>query len=467
MKKFGKIISVIVALSMVVCSLAFAACTSPTENSEPEHQHTYAAEWSSNNNKHWHESNCEHKGLKKDEANHDKNGADGACSVCGYKPHVHTYNEAWSTDTVNHWHAASCEHSTLKKDEGAHDTNGEEGGCSVCGYKPAHEHTFGSSYAVNTAKHWKIATCGHLDQKAEEAAHTPGEDGRCTVCNYKPHEDSYEYEWTANKHWQALVCSDVDNCSICDDEHNENVPYYKNIADHTFNADRICTVCGFNGTWQNYNDACITCDTCGGCIKTECVHSSEETHKFCGEQHANAKTVELEAEDGEIFTADGTGTDILDDRYGVRCAVHPDYGNVRFKITVNKACTVTLKVCNGRTGAKFTEKANVFVNGVEFETKNVLAQPKPTYQKLSFVYNTLGCINLKEGENVIEVIQRNGDWNIHIDKIALITPEDVTIGFTPVDNSDLYIIQGGTSPMFSDDAKDLPPAELATRKFQA
>lgn len=44
----------------------------------------------------------------------------GAYAVVVVKEHVHTYAEEWSKDENTHWHAAVCGHTQLKEDEAAH-----------------------------------------------------------------------------------------------------------------------------------------------------------------------------------------------------------------------------------------------------------------------------------------------------------------------------------------------------------
>ena len=49
--------------------------------------------------------------------------------------HEHTFSTEWTITETEHYHASTCEHSDEKKDVGPHDTNGADGSCSVCGYK--------------------------------------------------------------------------------------------------------------------------------------------------------------------------------------------------------------------------------------------------------------------------------------------------------------------------------------------
>lgn len=57
-----------------------------------------------------------------------------ALASCGEQPHQHTFAAEWSTDSAQHWHAATCEHTDQKSDLGAHvDSDGDKK-CDVCQY---------------------------------------------------------------------------------------------------------------------------------------------------------------------------------------------------------------------------------------------------------------------------------------------------------------------------------------------
>lgn len=73
MKKYLKILAAVSAATMLAAS--FAACGS-------EHKHTYSSEWTPGETTHWHESTCEHEGLKSDEKPHVDSDANGRCDVC-------------------------------------------------------------------------------------------------------------------------------------------------------------------------------------------------------------------------------------------------------------------------------------------------------------------------------------------------------------------------------------------------
>ena len=55
--------------------------------------------------------------------------------ACSIDPpnHTHTYAKNWSYDDEYHWHAATCEHSQEINDRSVHVFENDE--CTVCGYK--------------------------------------------------------------------------------------------------------------------------------------------------------------------------------------------------------------------------------------------------------------------------------------------------------------------------------------------
>ncbi|MCM1335718.1 MAG: leucine-rich repeat domain-containing protein [Bacteroides sp.] len=117
----------------------------PIAKLDPDHTHTFGADWKSDSTNHWHECDC---GEKADQAAHtEDNGAitteptleqEGvktySCAVCGVvlrtepidkltPEHTHTFATAWTSDDTNHWHAATCEHTEEVSDKAAHTWN--------------------------------------------------------------------------------------------------------------------------------------------------------------------------------------------------------------------------------------------------------------------------------------------------------------------------------------------------------
>lgn len=182
---------------LLIAMLAFAGCNNNEDenNSEAnstgntegqtegttEHTHTFAEEWSSDAENHWHASTCDHKDEKSDVAAHVDEDGDGMCDVCKYSNCEHTYDESkWSSDADSHWHASTCGHN-VKKDESAHKDENKDGICDVCEYVIC-AHTYANAWSSNELSHWKMSTCGCFVIKDKANHDMAGEGGSCSVC---------------------------------------------------------------------------------------------------------------------------------------------------------------------------------------------------------------------------------------------------------------------------------------------
>lgn len=217
---------------------------------QKEHQHTFAEEWSFNESTHYHEATCEHTDLKSEEGSH--NFVNGVCSVCGYEqiiPHTHTFATEWSTNETEHWHAATCEHTDLKSDEGSH--NFVNGVCSVCGYEQIipHTHTFSTDWTSDVTGHWHAATCEHTDLKSGEAAHSYVE-GVCSVCGFEdPNYDPFPDDW-----------SETQKQIFKDHLYGYELPYFEGLVIE-WDPEELCIVIGGSGvseeTFNEYVNAIV------------------------------------------------------------------------------------------------------------------------------------------------------------------------------------------------------------------
>ncbi len=117
------------ALCLALVLMAFAACG---ETQEP-HKHTYADKYSSNAMGHWYAPTCGCKDTAKDAGEHVDETNDGICDVCGYNDadHEHTYAEEYTYDENGHWNVANCGHDLTTEAE-KHTLN--KAGFCVCGY---------------------------------------------------------------------------------------------------------------------------------------------------------------------------------------------------------------------------------------------------------------------------------------------------------------------------------------------
>ena len=241
--------------AVIACVLAVAAIFTPACNIG--HSHTYSTSWSSNETQHWRDATCGHD-VKANVGDHVDADGDGKCDVCGYEEekeppaHEHTYSDDWSTDENKHWHEATCGHDVIS-DEGEHVDENGDGKCDVCGYimeeTPAHEHTYSDKWSTDENKHWHAATCGH-DVISDEGAHTDGNgDFVCDICGYVMHTHTYSDKWSTdeNKHWHAATCGH----DVVSDE-----------GAHTDgNGDFVCDVCGYVMHVHTYSDKWTTTET--------------------------------------------------------------------------------------------------------------------------------------------------------------------------------------------------------------
>ncbi len=151
------------------------------------HKHTYEEEWTATEGGHWHAPSCGHDVDGSDKRAHTDGNNDGACDDCGDTGgHTHSYAEEWTNDENEHWHAPTCGHTVEGSEKGAHNDGDEDGKCDVCGYAPEHFHTFEEEWTSDKTGHWHRATCDHADQKDAFGGHTGYEEtGLCEVCGYK------------------------------------------------------------------------------------------------------------------------------------------------------------------------------------------------------------------------------------------------------------------------------------------
>ncbi len=108
-----------------------------------DHTHTFAEEWSTDDDYHWYEATCGHKVVDQKNPHVDKD-SDGICDDCGIKPeHIHQIDwDNWTSDSEYHWHAAigecaqhvDSEGNAIVADYAKHDGWKEDGICDTCGH---------------------------------------------------------------------------------------------------------------------------------------------------------------------------------------------------------------------------------------------------------------------------------------------------------------------------------------------
>ena len=87
-------------IAIVAASVLVAGTTCAIVLPIALHEHSYATEWSSDAENHWHDATCKHEEEKSDLAAHTyTNACDTTCDVCGYTRTVgaHVYDNACDT----------------------------------------------------------------------------------------------------------------------------------------------------------------------------------------------------------------------------------------------------------------------------------------------------------------------------------------------------------------------------------
>ena len=235
-------------LAGVVTILALAMGMIGCQTDTP-HEHTYSADWKSDETSHWHPATCEHtseasektahtfgEGVVTKEATETETGIKTyTCTICKYEktesiavlPHTHKYSAEWTNDATNHWHAATCGHD-VKSGEEKH-TFGEavvtkeatetETGiktytCTICKYEKTesiavlpHTHKYSTEWTSDETNHWHAATCGH-DVKSGEEKHSFDE-GKVTKAATKTDVDKKTYTCTVCNYQRSIAVGDI------------------------------------------------------------------------------------------------------------------------------------------------------------------------------------------------------------------------------------------------------------------
>ncbi len=217
------------------CTYTCSVCGYEKKEVIEKHKHVFSTEWTSDDNHHWHATECGHtdaeekikhtydEGVVSKEATATEEGEKTyTCTACGKKnivktgtsDHVHTYEKELSSDETYHWYKPTCEHTTEIKGKTKHsygngvttDATCTEDGkttykCTSCDYSysvtiPKKGHSFANSWSSDDEYHWHDATCGHSDAETKEkhtnkvTINTPatcvkGGDATstCSICN--------------------------------------------------------------------------------------------------------------------------------------------------------------------------------------------------------------------------------------------------------------------------------------------
>ena len=186
-------------LSILVVSLMFCVSCNQESGPEPEHVHTWGSPV-----------------VTKAPTCTEKGSQTLTCTVCGETKAEeipatgHSYSTQWDYDDSYHWHDSTCEHAGLKGSFEPHTWDSsqiikpsscEEEGlirytckCGATRDKAIPKHTFATAWTSDADYHWHAATCVHTDQVSDKAEHVwnsgaSQSDGSviftCTVCKAK------------------------------------------------------------------------------------------------------------------------------------------------------------------------------------------------------------------------------------------------------------------------------------------
>ena len=99
--------------------------------------------------------------------------------------HTHTFSADWSANDEGHWHAATCEHVGEIADKAAHADADEDGECDVCEYDLTCDHELSDEIVGIAAGHYHIPDCNHDDLILDLTAHVDANsDNVCDACEY-------------------------------------------------------------------------------------------------------------------------------------------------------------------------------------------------------------------------------------------------------------------------------------------
>jgi len=227
------------------------------------------------------------------------------CVACGEDVHIHDYGAEWTSDEDSHWHnCIGCEEFVDKGEHvGGQATCIQKAVCDVCDaeYGETAEH----SYVIDnhdTEYHWKECACGQIDETTKEAHYggraTCEEKAVCEGCkieygDYTEH--TYEkIEKNEVHHWKECACGAV--------KEDSKEQHYGGEA--TCKEKAVCEVCttaygGFaehqyNRLDKSETEHYYTCD-CGEIDESSRVQHfggvATETQRAkcqaCGEEYGN------------------------------------------------------------------------------------------------------------------------------------------------------------------------------------
>lgn len=208
----------------------------------------------------------------------------------------HSPASGWSHDDASHWHACLNGCGT-QLDKAAHDTNGADGACSVCGYKEGHIHSltrqqYTDGCANNPVTYYTCSGCSNLfldengtqvvtmddiqKMSAHDLAHHTAVEATCE------HAGNIEY-WecdSCHKFFTDEGITEVEQGDIVEAQLDHDYEYQSNSTQHW----KECTMCKteLDGSRENHSFGAAdgqgnqTCTVCKYKINTGALENVEE-----------------------------------------------------------------------------------------------------------------------------------------------------------------------------------------------
>ena len=208
----------------------------------------------------------------------------------------HSPASGWSHDDASHWHACLNGCGT-QLDKVSHDTNGADGACSVCGYIEGHKHSltrqqYTDGCANNPVTYYTCSGCSNLfldengtqvvtmddiqKMSAHDLAHHTAVEATCE------HAGNIEY-WecdNCHKFFTDEGITEVEQSDIVKAQLDHEYEYQSNSTQHW----KECTMCKteLDGSRENHSFGAAdgqgnqTCSDCGYKINTGALENVEE-----------------------------------------------------------------------------------------------------------------------------------------------------------------------------------------------
>ncbi|HIR29763.1 MAG TPA: Ig-like domain-containing protein [Candidatus Coproplasma stercorigallinarum] len=208
----------------------------------------------------------------------------------------HSPASGWSHDDASHWHACLNGCGT-QLDKAAHDTNGADGACSVCGYIEGHKHSltrqqYTDGCANNPVTYYTCSGCSNLfldengtqvvtmddiqKMSAHDLVHHTAVEATCE------HAGNIEY-WecdNCHKFFKDEGITEVEQSDIVKAQLDHDYEYQSNSTQHW----KECTMCKteLDGSRENHSFGAAdsqgnqTCSDCGYKINTGALENVEE-----------------------------------------------------------------------------------------------------------------------------------------------------------------------------------------------